>query len=231
MVTSLDFGALLLVKILTMTLSEKDKIIIENDFREKGWSAYKICKEHEEKKWVLSSVKRLVKKIRVTGSIERKKGSGRPVTACTEENEQFVDEEICSQENRPGTHTHPREIAEKLDISHSSVRRMVKKRKNNQFKRLEAPKLDDNGRKRRTDRVKSLSEKFDNPRRIERAVFQDEKDFPLNTPMNRQNNRVYYKGKKGDVPSKNLYAERKGQCSHGVGCCHMVWCNPAIFRE
>ena len=43
LVTSLDFGALLLVKILTMTLSEKDKIIIENYFLEKDWSAYKIC--------------------------------------------------------------------------------------------------------------------------------------------------------------------------------------------
>ena len=207
-----------------MVLSYKDKIIIENDFLEKGWSAYKICQQHEEKQWVLSSVKRLIRKIKNQGSIERKKGSGRPITACTPENEEFVDEEICSQENLPGTHTHPREIAEKLNVSHTSVRRMIKKKKNNQFKRAEAPKVDEGGRKRRKDRVKSLSKKFDNdPRKIERAVFQDEKDFPLNTPTNRQNNRVYFKGKKRDVPPPNLYSERKGQCKKLMVSAAVTW--------
>ena len=43
----------------TTVFSEKDKAIIENDFEERGWSAYTICKEHAGKGWVLSSVKRL----------------------------------------------------------------------------------------------------------------------------------------------------------------------------
>ena len=165
----------------------------------------------------------MIRKIKEQGSIERKKGSGRPVTACTPENEEFVDEEICSQEE-PGTHTHPRKLAEILDESHSSVRRMIKKRNNNEFKRSEAPKVDDGGRERRTNRVKSLSKKFDNnPRKIERAVFQDEKDFPLNTPINRQNNRVYFKGKKRDIPPENLYAERKGQCKKVMVSAAVSW--------
>ena len=68
-----------------MVLSEKDKIIIENDYLENGWTAYKICQEHQAKHWVLSSVQRLIQKIKETGSIKRRKGSGRPVTACTPE--------------------------------------------------------------------------------------------------------------------------------------------------
>ena len=39
----------------------------------------------------------------------------------------------------------------------------------------------------------------------ERAVFQDESDFPLQIPISSQNDRVYFKGrKKKDVPDKNL---------------------------
>ena len=113
-----------------MVLSEKDKIIIENDYLENGWTAYKICQEHQAKHWVLSSVQRPIQKIKETGSIKRRKGFGRPVTACTPENEQFVDEEICSQDDKPGTHTAARAIAEKLNVSHTSVRRMIVRRKN-----------------------------------------------------------------------------------------------------
>ena len=79
--------------------------MIENDFLECGWSAYKIYQEHQAKGWVLSSVKRLVRKIKETGSIE--KGSGRPVTVCTEENEEYVDEEICSRISPRNAHESP----------------------------------------------------------------------------------------------------------------------------
>ena len=44
---------------------------------------------------------------------------------------------------------------------------------------------------------------------VERVVWQDEKDFPLDLPINAQNNRVYFKGKKCDVPDKNINKETK----------------------
>ena len=46
--------------------------------------------------------------------MERKKGSGRPRSARTTENESFVEEMICSQEDEPGTHASPREITREL---------------------------------------------------------------------------------------------------------------------
>ena len=40
---------------------------------------------------------------------------------------------------------------------------------------------------------------------IEHAVSQDKSDFPLEIPPNSHNDRVYHKGKKQDIPDKNLY--------------------------
>ena len=87
-----------------MVLSSEDKVVIKNDFEEKGWTAYKIWKQHPTKKWALSSIQRLVKKIKETGTIERRPGSGRPITATTEENGDLVEEMICSQDDAPGTY-------------------------------------------------------------------------------------------------------------------------------
>ena len=45
-----------------MVFSAEDKAVIENDYVEKGWTAYKIWKEHPTKNWTRSSVQRLIKK-------------------------------------------------------------------------------------------------------------------------------------------------------------------------
>ena len=39
---------------------------------------------------------------------------------------------------------------------------------------------------------------------IEKTVWQDEKDFTLEIPVNLQNNHLYGKGKKSDIPDENL---------------------------
>ena len=138
--------------------------------------------------------------------MDRQKGSGRPVSATTLENQEAVEELICSQEDQPGTHLSPREIAEELNVSHTSVRRMVKQKNISQFKRVKTPQMNEGTRTRRVERAASLLEKFkNNPRMIERAVFQDESDFPLEIPLNSQNDRVYNKGQKNDVPDENLF--------------------------
>ena len=38
-------------------------------------------------------------------------------------------------------------------------------------------------------------------------MFQDEKDFSLQVPTNRQNNQVYFNGPKKDVQLERLYSE------------------------
>ena len=203
--------------------SANDKAVILNDFEEKGWTPYRIAQEHGGKGWVESSVRRLLKKYQETGSTDRRPGSGRPKTATTEENEDDVEEMICSQEE-PGTHVPPRKIAHQLEVSHTSVRRMIKNRGINQFKRLKTPSMKEGTKNRRLERAIMLATKFErHPRLIERAVFQDEKDFTLDVPLNPQNNRVYFKGKKSDVPVENLYHQTKRMTRKVMVSAALTW--------
>ena len=76
-----------------------------------------------------------------------------------------------------------------------------------QFKRVKTPEMSDGCRNRRYTRAIALAEKFErNTRMIEKTVWQDEKDFTLDVPVNLQNDRVYVKEKKCDVPDENLFA-------------------------
>ena len=43
----------------------------------------------------------------------------------------------------------------------------------------------------------------------EKTVWQEEKYFTLEVPVNLQNDRVYEKGKKSDDPNENLFASTK----------------------
>ena len=61
-------------------------------------------------------------------------------------------------------------------------------------------------RKRRAERAGKLLQRF-SIHSLPRLVFQDEKDFSLQVPTNRQNNRVYFNGPKKDVQPERLYSE------------------------
>ena len=181
-----------------MVLTEKQKAVIENDFIEKGWNANKIWTEHPSFNCSRQAVHNLITKIKETGSTDRKKGSGRPITATTEENADLVEEPICSQEEQPGSHSSLRQIAPQLSIGTTSVLRIVRKRKLRCYKRMRTPQLTDGCRKRRTERAAKLSRRF-TVHSLPRLVFQDEKDFTLQVKTNRQNNRVYDSCPKKDV--------------------------------
>ena len=112
----------------TIAFSNKDKIIIKNDYEEKGWSAYKIWKDHSLKNWTYTSVKRLLKRFKDSGIINRKEGSGRPRSVTTEKNTDLIEELICPQKEAPRTRLGPRKIAEQTGISRLSIRRMIKKK-------------------------------------------------------------------------------------------------------
>ena len=79
----------------TMVFSKEDKIIIQNDYEEKGWSAYKTWKNQSSKNWTDTSVKRLLKRFKDSDTMNRKEGSGRPRSVTTEENTDLIKELIC----------------------------------------------------------------------------------------------------------------------------------------
>ena len=60
--------------------------------------------------------------------------------------------------------------------------------------------------KRRTQRVGKLFQRF-SIHSLPRLVFQDKNNFSLEVPTNRQNNRVYFNGRKKDVQLERLYSK------------------------
>ena len=61
-------------------------------------------------------------------------------------------------------------------------------------------------RKRRAERAGKFLQRF-SIHSLPQLVFQDKKDFSLQVPTNRQNNRVYFNGPKKDVQPERLYSE------------------------
>ena len=172
-----------------MVLTDKLKAVIENDFDEKGWNACKIWKKHPSFECFSMAVYNLIKKIKEIGSTERRKGSGQSVTATTEENASIFEELVYSQEDEPGTHNPIKQMAPWISISKSSVHHLVKKKNLHFYKRLKTPQMNSACRKRRAERAGKLFQRF-SIHSLTRLVFQDEKDFSLQVPTNRQNNSI-----------------------------------------
>ena len=101
-------------------------------------------------------IKRLLKKSREAGSMDRRHCSGSPRTVSTEENIDLIKELVCSQDEQPHIHLAPRKIAEQTRISRPSIRRVLKIRNLKQFKHLKTPQMSQGTRIRRETRIDSL---------------------------------------------------------------------------
>ena len=139
----------------------------------------------------------LIKKIKETGST---------VTATAKENASIFEELVCSQEDESGTHNSMRPIAPQISISKSSVHRLVKKKNLHCYKRLKTPQMNSACCKRRAERAGKLLQRF-SIHALPQLMPQDENNFFLQVPTNRQNNRVYFNGPKKDVQPERLYSE------------------------
>ena len=82
------------------------------------------------------SLRRIINKVKQTGTTERKTGSGRLPTATNQENKQYVEEMIAFQEDCPGTHKFQGQIALHLQVGRRSVQRMTKDLGFKAFKRI-----------------------------------------------------------------------------------------------
>ena len=76
----------------------------------KGYGLRKLLTEFPNKNWTKGGLDTLIKKLRETGSDQRKKGNGRPKIARIEKNITMVDELVLSQEDQPHTHLSTRQI-------------------------------------------------------------------------------------------------------------------------
>ena len=159
-----------------MPFSDEDKILIKHYRLDKRYGRKRLLVEFPEKNWKAGGLDKLIRKIDVTGSVGRLRGSGRPKSARTEENIEIVEELVQSQEE-PGTHKSPREIERETGISRSTVRRIAKNDLQlNQFKGVKGQKLSTMDEKKETKASSSFTQK-DNKKDIIKNLFHRRKDL------------------------------------------------------
>ena len=103
-----------------------------------------------------------------------------------------------------------------------------------QVRHLKTSKMNEGNLSRRKTPAGLLGERFEsNIHMIQKSVEQDEKNFTLEVPVSLQNDRVYGKGKKSDIPNESLFSFTNKMCkkSHGIHCIFMVWCNQTLFNS
>ena len=104
-----------------MAFSEEDKVVIKFVRKNKHYEAKQLSIDFQDRGWTLGGIKRLLRKIDLTGSSERRAGSGRPRTARKNENMiEQVQDLVLSQEDKPQSHLTIREIAREVGISKTS---------------------------------------------------------------------------------------------------------------
>jgi len=69
-----------------MPFSVEDRILMKNLYFLKGYTATKLNEEFPSKGWVRYSLYRLLKRVKDTGTADRRAGIGRPRSARTDEN-------------------------------------------------------------------------------------------------------------------------------------------------
>ena len=100
---------------------------------------------------------------------------------------------------------------------------MVKKNGWKQHKRIKTPRMSEGTKKRRTEIAGALAERFSNKRNVEKCVWQDEKDFTLEVPLNHQNSCVYDKNRKGDISDDQLFHNTNRQSKKVMVSACITW--------
>src|SRR6218665_3269979 len=108
-----------------MAFSEEDKIVIKFLRKNKHYGAKQLIKDFPDRGWTLGGLKKLLRKIDLTGSSERRAGSGRPRTARKNENIEQAQELVLSQEDKPQSHLTIREISREVGIYKTSKHKIV----------------------------------------------------------------------------------------------------------
>ena len=102
-----------------MPFTKEDKILIKNLFELKGYTAKQLVREFPSNGWNVCSVYKLLQKLRVTGSVDRRPSSSRRRSSRTADNIDLVSELVLSQEDKLQSHR------TETGIHRSSVNRII----------------------------------------------------------------------------------------------------------
>lgn len=172
-------------------------------------------------------VYRTIKRYNETGSVNDRPRSGRPKSATTKKIVKKVRERIRQNPRRSAN-----EMAKDMKISQSSMKRILDKDLGlKPYKHQKVHELTAKQKKVRLDRAKLLLRR-QNRGEIPNIVFSDEKNFPVEQFVNKQNDRVYLK----ERSSENLVQRTVGRRQHPPQV--MVWAavtangrSPIVFIE
>ena len=143
-----------------MVFSAAEKELIKTCYVEKGWLGTQIAQEFPGKRWNCRSVNRAIQLFKRTGSVARQPGSGRPRTVCSEANKDYMEDNIQSRDNQPGTHKSQRKIGNAIGISQTSVHRITKELNLKAYKRIQACRRDETVKQKRKTQSKNLDKRF-----------------------------------------------------------------------
>ena len=194
-----------------MPFSNEDRIIIKHYRQTYNWGSVKILRNiGEGKNWTRRGIDFLLKKIDDTGTQERRKGSGRPQSARTDENKDEVEELIMSQEN-PETgewerHESPRMIAQRLGVSKNTIYRIIKTDLDlTMFHRVKGQSLTEVDHEKRVVRSKRMLRYFTRDN-LEKTFFSDESVFTVEGRYNAHNDVFYARErKKEDIDEARIH--------------------------
>ena len=176
-----------------MPFSAEDKHGIKLLPQTKQYGAKHLISMFPEKQWSLGGLKKLIRKIDDTGTVDRRSapGSGRPRTARVADKIDEVDDLVLSQDNAPNTHRSQRQIARQIGISQTSVHRIIKSNLHLKWlKKRRAHELTEANKIARRDCCRKLLKRY--PASVVNFCwFTDEKIFTVAAPSNTQNDRLY----------------------------------------
>uniref|UniRef100_A0A914UUB6 Transposase n=1 Tax=Plectus sambesii TaxID=2011161 RepID=A0A914UUB6_9BILA len=174
-----------------MVFSEREQIEVWG-MMTAGLSATRIWELRGDRPWVYQSIWRLCQRLRANnGAVGRKRGSGRPRAARTEEIVAQVRTRLRSPPRRLGSHLSHRKTAQAIGISRRTVQRIAKELGLRSFRKI------------KTHRLTPAHEADEH-----KIVFTDEKYFELHAPAITQNQRVNMSGRKRDVSTRRLVIQR-----------------------
>ena len=203
----------------------------------KGYGAERLIKEFPTKGWKLRALNKLLRKLKDTGTTDRRPGSGRPRSALTASSINTVNDLVLSQEDVPRSHRTTCQIHRETGISQTSVMRIIHDDLQLKcLKRRRAQELTAANRLARLSRSKQLLRKFRRQRLT--IFFTDEKVFTVTPPVNPQNNGVYapITIKKCDVTAERLLRTRStfsksvmvSLAASKLGCTDLIFVEPGV---
>ena len=177
-----------------------------------GLGATEIVRRNPERNWKVSTIQRAIEKLKVSkcnndlcknffketnGNCRRKSGSGRPISARTDENFEKVRELYYAHE-QAGTHFSVRDVAAALNISKSTAHVILKEDLGlAPYRPMNVQRLTRVQMERRLLRSQQLLRKFDCDDIVDRIIFTDEKIFTIDHKGFPQLDRVWASKKDG----------------------------------